>query len=73
MLRLQHLEVAYDALVSDSRVLEVVLRFLDLPPDTVLESPLVKVNERRQSEVVENYTAVSKSLHGTRYAAYLTG
>ena len=73
MLRLRHLEVAYDALVSDGRILEDVLRFLDLPADTDLESPLVKVNDRRQSELVENYAAVSKSLRGTRYAAFLTG
>jgi len=38
-----------------------------------LESPLVKVNDRRQSELVENYEAISKSLRGTRYAAFLTG
>jgi len=71
--RLRHLEVAYDALVSDGRTLEGVLRFLDIPPDAVLESPLVKVNDRRQSELVENYAAISNSLRGTRYAAFLTG
>jgi hypothetical protein len=72
-LRLRRLEVAYDALVSDGRTLEAVLQFLDLPPGAELESPLVKVNDRRQSELVENYAAVSKSLRGTRYAAFLTG
>ena len=72
-LRLRHLEVSYDALVSDGRALETVLRFLDIPPSAVLESPLVKVNDRRQSELVENYEEISKSLRSTRYAAFLTG
>ena len=39
-------------------------------PMRCLKSPLVKVNDRRQSELVENYAAVSKSLRGTRYAAF---
>ncbi len=72
-LRLRHLEVAYDALASDTQILAGVLRFLDLPADAALESPLVKVNDRRQSELVENYAAVSQRLHGTRFAAFLTG
>jgi LPS sulfotransferase NodH len=72
-LRLRHIEVRYDTLVSEPGTIQRVLRFLDLPDDAALHSPLIKMNDRKQSELVENYEAIARALHRTRFASLLTG
>jgi LPS sulfotransferase NodH len=73
VLRFRHIEVRYDTLVSDPDAIQPVLRFLDLPADTALHSPLVKISDGKQSELVENYDAVAHALRRTRFASLLTG
>ena len=72
-LRLPHLEITYHDLVSEPATLQSVLRFLDLRDDASLWSPLVRMNDRKQSELVSNYDAIAATLRGTRFDSLLTG
>ncbi len=72
-LRIPTLEVTYENLVSAPAELRSILDFLGLEADDVgaLESPLVRLDNREQSELVENYDSVANTLKKTRFSTYL--
>jgi LPS sulfotransferase NodH len=74
-LRVANMEIAYEELLSERSALGSVLEFLGLAADGAdrLTSPLMRLSDKTQSELVENYAAVSRALNGTRFAQFLTG
>ena len=72
VLRLRHLEVAYEELASDHGRFDQVLAFLDVPARTDLASSnILKTRVGSQQDVVTNYDDVRRVLQGTRFAALL--
>lgn len=72
VLRLRHLEVAYEELAADPSRFGALLAFLDVQASAELaRSNIVKTRVGSQRDVVGNYEDVKGHLEGTRFAALL--
>lgn len=73
-LRIKHIELSYEQLLAEPRLVKDVLTFLNVdielhPPS--LASRFRKLNTAKKRDIIDNYAELVSALKGTRFERYL--